>query len=120
MILILNLANRGSIHNFSTPGISIIKLKSMTSYKRLNLLEECPEIHSLFQSVSRQMRNDIGHFSAQYDVKTGIINYDSGQSEHYLIFLNNLLQAIKAFKIVYTVYSKVDLDFVQLRPNKNK
>lgn len=120
MILILNLANRGSIHNFSTPGISIIKLKSMTSYKRLNLLEECPEIHSLFQSVSRQMRNDIGHFSAQYDVKTGVINYDSGQSEHYLIFLNNLLQAIKAFKIVYTVYSKVDLDFVQLRPNKNK
>ncbi len=119
MILILNLANRGSIHKFSTPGISITKLKSMTSYNRLNLLAECPEIHSLFQSVSRKMRNDIGHFSAQYDVKTGVINYDSGQSEHYLIFLNNLLQAIKAFKIVYTVYSKVDLDFVQLRPNKN-
>ncbi|QMW16858.1 hypothetical protein H3302_17920 [Pseudoalteromonas sp. MT33b] len=120
IVLIANLSKRGDINLFSDGSMSVSKFKKLTSFKKLQFLSELPLVSSLFQSVSRKMRNEIGHFSARYDVKSGNVIFDSGKTENYLIFLNNLLQAIKALKIVYTIYSKVDLDMEQYKSLTNE
>ena len=61
--------------------------------------------------VSRPMRNNIGHFSGEYDYHSGNIVFEDGSNQNYIEFLGSFLWAVKSIWFLLTVIEKAEIDF---------
>lgn len=107
---IVNLAKRQSPWKYVTGVDSHTKFRKLPAFERFKILDEMPWLKQTLGTVSRPMRNCIGHFSAEYETFTGNLRYDDGSSKNYIIFLGELADAVKALRIVLAVVEKIDLD----------
>jgi hypothetical protein len=58
--------------------------------------------------VKRNTRNDIGHALVRQDVARGVLVYDDGSEQNYMLFLIDALQAIRLSRYVFDVLQILD------------
>ncbi len=97
--------------HFSNGDRSFNKFKKRPAFQRLQILSEAPRLNTLLSAVSRPMRNTIGHFSADYDCRSGDLQYDDGININYIVFLGQFFTAVKALWFMLIFVEKMDIDW---------
>lgn len=69
-----------------------IRLKAV---EREPWLADFPVAAQLYSAVKRHTRNEIGHRSVRYDFERGVLVYDDGAEQNYLLFLVDYLQVVR-------------------------
>lgn len=92
---------------------SINRFIKLKAYEKLSILKELPELNEFIGRVSRPMRNDIGHFNAVYDYRTGDLVYEDGTHTNYVLFLNCLLESFRAIWHLLNLLERVDIDIAR-------
>ena len=111
---IVNLSARNDPWHYVTGVRSFNAFKRKRAFERFQILSEVPKLSFLLGSVSRPMRNLIGHFSADYDPCTGNLRYDDGSQQNYILFLGDFYAAVKALWFILVFIEKSDLDMIRL------
>lgn len=70
-------------------------LNKTTAFNREPWLEDFPAAREMYESMSRRVRNDIGHRLVRYDFETGHLSYEDGRGENYLNFLIGYLDSVR-------------------------
>jgi len=106
---IANLALRGDHRAFCdgktrTPA----KARKARAFDRADWLADFPEAAPRFDAVSRHTRNDIGHALVRLDVRNGVLVYDDGVEQNYMLFLVDWLQAVRLSRYALDVLFVLD------------
>jgi hypothetical protein len=117
---IANLANRGNICAYvdgktRTPA----KARKAKAYERERWLCEYPLAGALYAAVSRSTRNDIGHALVRLDVGRGILVYDDGTEQNYMLFLIDMLQAVRLSRYLFDMLQLLDYTRMALRHSQS-
>jgi len=111
---IVNLSLRNDPWQYANGASTFNSFKKQVAFERFKILSEAPKLLGIVGAINRPMRNSIGHFSADYDPKTGNLRYDDGSEENYLVFLGEFLTAVKAHWFTLIVVEKMDIDMNRL------
>lgn len=115
---VVNLSVRSNAEHFASiqdngrtlTAATFAQFRRYKAYQRLQTLHELPNLHAFVDDVSRPMRNDIGHFSAHYDYRSGDIVYDDGARTSYIEFSGSFLSAARAVSLLLAVVEKLEID----------
>lgn len=109
----INLSKRSEPWNYVTGVRSFKAFSNKRAFERFEILSELPKLSGLVGGVSRQMRNSIGHFNAEYKPCTGNLLYDDGKQVNYIVFLGEFFAAVKALWFSLIFIEKSDLDMTR-------
>jgi hypothetical protein len=106
---IANLVLRGDAKTFAdgksrTPH----KARKTRAFERAEWLTDFPAAAQRFDAVSRHTRNDIGHALVRQDVRRGVLIYDDGTEQNYMLFLVDWLQAVRLARYALDVIMVLD------------
>lgn len=106
---IANLVLRGDAKAFSdgetrTPH----KAQKARAFERTAWLADFPVTEPRYAAVSRHTRNDIGHALVRQDVRRGVLVYDDGSEQNYMLFLVDWLQAVRLIRYALDVILILD------------
>jgi hypothetical protein len=106
---IANLALRGDHRAFCDGKTrALAKARKARAVDRATWLADFPLTQPRFDAVSRHTRNDIGHALVRQDVRNGILVYDDGGKQNYMLFLVDWLQAVRLSRYVLDVLFILD------------
>jgi len=112
---ILNISVRNEPTLYSNlKKISPKKFKKDRTFNKLFVLNELPELKKILLKLDRPLRNSLGHFNASYDYLDGNLIYEDGKKENYILFLNDMLNAIKVIWYMMKIIEKVEIDLIRL------
>ena len=111
---IVNLSKRNSPCHFASGINSCNKFRKLTSFKKLEVLNEFTLLKDLISNVSRPMRNSIGHFGAEYDYVSGNLIFEDGSSQNYIEFLGQFLWSVKSIWFLLVIVEKIQIDYYRL------
>ncbi len=113
---IANLALRGDARSYSDQeSRSLNKARRTTAFRRAEWLVDFPLAEKLYTSVSRNTRNDIGHTLVHHDAANGLLVYEDGSEENYLLFLLDSLAALRLSHYLLDVVQILDYTRIALR-----
>jgi hypothetical protein len=105
---VANIAIRGDAqHHVNGKKLSIEQALGAKAYAREPWLSDLPVAKQMYDAVKRHTRNQIGHRSVRYDFERGILVYDDGVEENYLLFLVDYLQAVRLMHYMLEVVFKL-------------
>lgn len=110
---IVNLIKRNEAYHFSIGCRTMNSFQRKKAFKKLEILSDIPEVESLISGVSRNIRNDIGHFSIRYDYRTGNVIDDDSQERNYIEFLGDFLVAVRVLWFLLIAGQQIDLDRIE-------
>ena len=80
----------------------------MRAADREFILGEFPECAKLYAGLNRHTRNDFGHCKVHYDFSIGCLVDEDGVEESFLLFLVDLLGAVRCSALRLLVVKFVD------------
>ena len=112
MSQVANIAKRGdSRAHADGKRLSLKDAMKVKAYEREPWLVDFPVAGSLYDAISRHTRNQIGHRGVRYDFERGVLVYDGGAEENYLLFLVDYLQAVRLshylLEVVFTTWRTI-------------
>jgi len=107
---IVNLSIRDDYQMYYTGMIKAKKFKKLPAYDRMFVLKELPKLEKFINNVQHPLRNNIGHFNVRYDFRKGVLAYDDGTEQNYIIFLKFVLDAVRSLWFVIVLTEKIELD----------
>ena len=111
---IVNLSKRNNPRHFASGINSCNSFRKLTSFKKLEVLDEFVLLKDFINNVSRPMRNRIGHFCAEYDYISGNLIFEDGSSQNYIEFLGQFLCSVKSIWFLLVLVEKVEIDRYRL------
>jgi hypothetical protein len=113
---IANLAQRGDAEAYvDGKKRALSKARRSTAFDRGGWLSEFPLAEALYAAVKRNTRNDIGHALVRQDVARGVLVYEDGSEQNYMLFLIDALQAIRLSRYVFDVLQILDYTRIALQ-----
>jgi hypothetical protein len=93
---VANIARRGDVRlHVDGKKLSLKEAIDATASAREPWLADFPVAKQLYEAVERHTRNEIGHRSVRYDFERGVLVYQDGLEENYLLFLVDYLGAVR-------------------------
>lgn len=96
MSQVANIAKRGDARSHvDGKKLTLVRAMKLKAYAREPWLVDFPMATRLYDPIRRNTRNSIGHRSVRYDFERGVLVYDDGVEENYLLFLVDYLQLVR-------------------------
>lgn len=82
---------------------TITNLLKLRSVDREFIVEDTTELKSAYNRLNRHTRNDFGHYSVSYDVRSGCIIDENGDKQPLLLFLADFLGAVQMMPLLLNI-----------------